>query len=66
MVIGRIYRRPKSGFVPAVSRVKTNNENACSAAFWLGDCRRRAVGGGIKQPQQEADPPAIVGGVWGG
>lgn len=30
MVIGRIYGRPKSGFVPAV---KTNNKNACSNAF---------------------------------
>lgn len=30
MVIGRIYGRPKSGFVPAV---KTNNKNACSEAF---------------------------------
>lgn len=35
MVIGRIYRRPKSGFVPAVSGVKTNNKNACSNAFGL-------------------------------
>lgn len=35
MVIRSIYRRPKSGFAPAVSGVKTNNKNACFNAFGL-------------------------------
>lgn len=34
-VIGSIYMNSKSGFVPAIRKVKTNNKNACWNSFGL-------------------------------
>ena len=34
-VIGSIYMNSKSGFVPAIRKVKTNNKNACQNTFGL-------------------------------